>query len=62
LKFVLIAMFVTSNYLGGSRGLTFQEFDSKKSGEAAKQKSLDMAEKMQGANRKDQFQFACTPK
>jgi len=55
-------MFVTSKYLGGSRGLAFQEFDSKESCEAAKQKSLDMAEKTQGANRKDQFQLACKSK
>lgn len=62
MKWILIAAFVTGHTMGGSKGFSFQEFDSKETCETAKQKATEMAAKVRGSADPGQFQLDCVKK
>lgn len=62
MKWILMAVFVTAHTMGGSKGFSFQEFESKETCEAAKVKAAQMAGKVRGNNGSDQFQLECVKK
>lgn len=62
MHFVLIIAFLTSASMGGTQGVTMQEFDSKTSCEAAGAKAHEMAAGLRGDDDAQHVRWACVPK
>lgn len=59
MHWILIAVFVSGAAQGGSKGFSFQDFDTKETCEAAKVQAIEMAKKVRGD---DGFQLECVKK
>lgn len=62
MKFVLIIAYLTGNSMGGTQGVTLQEFESKQSCEAAGAKATELARRLRGGDRKSPILWECVAK
>lgn len=60
MKFILLVAFLTSQNLGGTQGVSMQEFDTKSACETAGSKLVQMASALRGG-KPDQIKWECTP-